>query len=118
MGGKQTAVTGNDGVVFSHRLQRTGVEDGEQPTKSGLEGAQMALTDTGARKAKAKGKAYRLSDGGGLYLWMTPTGGKLWRWKYRHEGGEKRMSFGKYPACRYRWPEIAIVKHENCWLQA
>jgi hypothetical protein len=39
-GGKQTVVTGNDGVVFSHRLQRTGVEDGEQPTKSGLEGAQ------------------------------------------------------------------------------
>jgi hypothetical protein len=54
--------------------------------------AQMALTDTGVRKAKAKVKvkAYRLSEGGGLYLSITPAGGKLWRWKYRHEGGEKQ----------------------------
>lgn len=57
----------------------------------------MALTDTAIRKAKAKDAAYRLSDGGGLYLWITPTGGKLWRWKYRQDGGEKLMSFGKYP---------------------
>ena len=57
----------------------------------------MALTYTGVRKAKAKGTAYRLSDGGGLYLWITPAGGKLWRWKYRHECKEKLMSFGKYP---------------------
>ncbi|MHB1744692.1 MAG: Arm DNA-binding domain-containing protein [Acidobacteriaceae bacterium] len=57
----------------------------------------MALTDTGVRKAKAKDTAYRLSDGGGLYLWITPAGGKLWRWKYRHECKEKLMSFGKYP---------------------
>lgn len=57
----------------------------------------MALTDTAVRKAKAKDTAYRLSDGGGLYLWITPAGGKLWRWKYRHDSGEKLMSFGKYP---------------------
>jgi integrase len=57
----------------------------------------MALTDTTVRKAKTKDSAYRLSDGGGLYLWMTPAGGKLWRWKYRHEGKEKLMSFGSYP---------------------
>ena len=38
-----------------------------------------------------------MSDGGGLFLWVTPAGGKLWRWKYRHEGHEKLMSFGKYP---------------------
>jgi len=57
----------------------------------------MALTDTGVRKAKAKDTAYRLSDGGGLYLWITPAGGKLWRWKYRRECKEKLMSLGKYP---------------------
>ncbi|MGC1781223.1 MAG: integrase arm-type DNA-binding domain-containing protein [Acidobacteriaceae bacterium] len=57
----------------------------------------MALTDTAVRKAKTKDTAYRLSDGGGLYLWMTPAGGKLWRWKYRREGKEKLMSFGSYP---------------------
>ncbi len=57
----------------------------------------MALTDTEIRKAKGKGSAYRMSDGGGLYLCVTPAGGKLWRWKYRHDGREKLMSFGKYP---------------------
>jgi len=57
----------------------------------------MTLTDTAVRKAKAKGMAYRQSDGGGLYLWITPAGGKLWRWKYRFDGLEKLMSFGSYP---------------------
>lgn len=57
----------------------------------------MALTDTGIRKAKTKASAYRMSDGGGLYLQVTPAGGKLWRWKYRFEGREKLMTFGGYP---------------------
>ncbi len=57
----------------------------------------MALTDTEIRKAKAKASAYRMSDGGGLYIWITPAGGKLWRWKYRFEGREKLMTFGSYP---------------------
>ena len=58
----------------------------------------MALTDIEIRKAKTRRNAYRISDGTGLYLWLTPTGGKLWRWKYRYEGKEKLMSFGAYPA--------------------
>jgi integrase len=58
----------------------------------------MPLTDTEVRKAKAKDKAYRLSDGGNLYLWVTPSGGKLWRWAYQYEGKEKLMALGKYPA--------------------
>jgi len=57
----------------------------------------VALTDTEIRKAKAKASAYRMSDGGALYLWITPAGGKLWRWKYRFEGREKLMTFGSYP---------------------
>ncbi|HEY1210986.1 MAG TPA: integrase arm-type DNA-binding domain-containing protein [Terracidiphilus sp.] len=57
----------------------------------------MPLSDTEIRKAKAKAAAYRLSDSGSLYLWVTPAGGKLWRWAYKHEGKEKLMSFGKYP---------------------
>jgi len=57
----------------------------------------MALTDTEIRKAKVRDTAYRLSDGGGLHLWITPAGGKLWRWKYRFESREKLMSFGGYP---------------------
>src|SRR5271166_4368182 len=60
-------------------------------------GVTVALTDTEIRKARIRGKAYRLSDGGGLYLFVTPAGGKLWRWKYRFDGREKLMSFGSYP---------------------
>jgi integrase len=58
----------------------------------------MALTDTEIKKAKAKVKAYGLNDSGGLYLWITPPGGRLWRWAYRFDRKEKLMSFGKYPA--------------------
>jgi len=57
----------------------------------------MALTDTEIRKAKARPDSYRMSDGNGLFLLLTPAGGKLWRWKYRHGGKEKLMTFGAYP---------------------
>ena len=40
----------------------------------------MALTDTAISEAKPKDEPYSVSDGGGLYLWVTPAGGKLWRW--------------------------------------
>lgn len=57
----------------------------------------MPLTDTAIRKAKPTGKVQRLFDGGGLYLEISPAGGKLWRLKYRHGGKEKRLAFGTYP---------------------
>lgn len=57
----------------------------------------MALTDTAIRKAKPVDKTQRLFDGGGLYLEISPAGGKWWRWKYRFGGKEKRLSFGTYP---------------------
>jgi len=57
----------------------------------------MALTDTALRKAKPIDKAQRLFDGGGLYLEITPAGGKLWRQKYRFGGKEKRLAHGSYP---------------------
>jgi hypothetical protein len=57
----------------------------------------MALTDVEIKRAKAKDKAYRMSDSGGMYLWVTPAGGKLWRWAYVYERKEKLMSFGRYP---------------------
>jgi integrase len=57
----------------------------------------VELTDTEIKKTKAKEKAYSMGDGGGLYLWVKLTGGKLWRWSYRFDGKEKLMSLGKYP---------------------
>lgn len=57
----------------------------------------MALTDTEIRKSKPREKAYRLPDTKGLFLFVTPTGGKLWRYKYRHGGLQKLMALGQYP---------------------
>lgn len=59
----------------------------------------MALTDPACRNAKCpEGKAReRLTDAGGLYLEVQPSGAKHWRWKYRFGGKEKRLSLGNYP---------------------
>lgn len=58
----------------------------------------MALSDLTIRTAKARGKEYKLADGGGLYLLVTPAGGKLWRLKFRTDGREKKLAIGAYPA--------------------
>ena len=57
----------------------------------------MPLTDAAIRKAKPADKPQRMFDGGGLYLEVSPAGGKLWRLKYRHGGKEKRLALGAYP---------------------
>lgn len=57
----------------------------------------MLLTDVFVRNAKPKDKPYRLFDGSGLYIEVTPSGGKYWRLKYRFDAKEKRLSFGVYP---------------------
>lgn len=60
----------------------------------------MALTDTEIRRSRPGDKPYRLADGQGLFLLVTSTGGRLWRWKYRFEGKEKLMALGQYPDVR------------------
>jgi integrase len=57
----------------------------------------MSLTDTAARQAKPKEKAYKLADGAGLYLLIQPGGAKYWRLKYRILGREKVLALGVYP---------------------
>jgi len=57
----------------------------------------MALTDLAIKGAKPREKAYKLSDSGGLYIEIAPSGGKWWRYKYRFEGKELRLSLGTYP---------------------
>ena len=57
----------------------------------------MALTDVTVRSAKARDKEYKLADGAGLYLLVTPSGGRLWRLKYRMDGRERKLALGKYP---------------------
>lgn len=57
----------------------------------------MPLTDTSIRAVKATDKVLKLFDGGGLFLQVTPAGGKWWRLKYRFAGKEKLVSLGTYP---------------------
>lgn len=58
----------------------------------------MPLTDIAIRNAKPRLKPYKLGDGQGLFLLVSPAGGKLWRVKYRFCGREKVLSIGPYPA--------------------
>ena len=57
----------------------------------------MPLTNTAIRNVKPGNKPIRLFDERGLYLEVSPTGGKWWRLKFRFEGKEKRLSLGVYP---------------------
>jgi len=62
----------------------------------------MPLTDAAVRNAKPAAKAVRLFDANGLYLEISPSGGKWWRLKYRCGGKEKRLSLGVYPEIQLR----------------
>lgn len=57
----------------------------------------MPLNARQVETAKPRDKAYKLADGGGLYLQVNPNGSKYWRMKYRFAGKEKKLSFGTYP---------------------
>jgi len=57
----------------------------------------IPLSDIKVQKVKSKNKNVTLFDGGGLFLMVTPTGGKLWRFKYRYDGKQKLLAFGTYP---------------------
>jgi len=57
----------------------------------------MRLSDTAIRKVKPREKPFKLFDERGLFLLVTPSGGKWWRLKYRFGGKEKGFSLGVYP---------------------
>lgn len=57
----------------------------------------MPLTDTTVRNAKPGVKPVKISDERGLHLMVTPSGGKLWRFRYAFSGKEKLLSLGAYP---------------------
>lgn len=57
----------------------------------------MALTDVAIKNAKSHEKPYKMGDAGGLFLLVQPSGGKLWRLKYRVDGREKKLAIGPYP---------------------
>lgn len=55
------------------------------------------LTNGAVKAAAAQTRAYKMSDAGGLYLFVTPAGCKSWRLKYRSHGKEKLLVIGRYP---------------------
>ena len=57
----------------------------------------VPLSEMKVQKVKPNDKPITLFDGGGLYLLVTPSGGKLWRFKYRFDQKEKKIAFGTYP---------------------
>ncbi|MBK9005041.1 MAG: DUF4102 domain-containing protein [Sphingomonadales bacterium] len=58
----------------------------------------MPLSDAELRALKPQAKSYKKTDEKGLYVEVTPSGGKLWRYKYRINGGiEKKLAIGRYP---------------------
>ena len=66
------------------------------------------LTQTKIRAAKPKEKPYKLTDGRGLSLLVTPSGGKLWRLRFRHNGDERMISLGA-------WPDVSLADaRERC----
>jgi len=57
----------------------------------------MALSDAAIRAAKPGQAQFKLYDEGGLFMIVKPSGGKLWRLKYRHIGKEQQLTIGRYP---------------------
>ncbi|MFT6168587.1 MAG: integrase [Celeribacter sp.] len=57
----------------------------------------MPLSDSKIRNLKPKDKSFKVSDFEGLYILIKPNGSKLWNFKYRLHGAEKKLSIGAYP---------------------
>jgi hypothetical protein len=57
----------------------------------------VKLTDTAIRNARPGDRPRKLFDGDGLYLYLSTTGHRAWRFKYYIEGREKHLHFGRYP---------------------
>lgn len=81
-------------TIESH--QKAGIFPGIESDKTGY--FHIMLTDAQIRKAKPHAKPYKLPDGAGLHLFVSPAGGKLWRYRYEIAGKEKTLSIGPYPA--------------------
>lgn len=58
----------------------------------------MALNDRQINNLKPRDKVFKISDGGGLFIQVSPQGSKLWRMAYRYNGLQKLLSFGAFPA--------------------
>lgn len=58
---------------------------------------KMVVTETRLKALKPKAKSYKVADERGLYIEVSPSGGRLWRFRYRVGSIEKKLSIGTYP---------------------
>lgn len=58
---------------------------------------ERTLTEETVREAQPLRRTWKVSDGGGLYLHVAPTGGRYWRYNYRFDGKQKTLALGTYP---------------------
>ena len=75
--------------------------------------APMPLTDTRIKAAKPTDKVYKIYDAEGLYIEVPLTGSKRWRFKYRINGKEKRISLGIYPEIGLKDARENVMKLES-----
>lgn len=80
--------------IYHQRGESDTTKNGEWPMPKRIQ----PLSDLQIKNAKPRDKDYKLTDGFGLHLLITPTGGKLWRFQYRYAGKQKLLSFGAYPS--------------------
>jgi integrase len=57
----------------------------------------MHLSSFTVEKAKSRVKPFKLKDGDGLHILINPNSSRLWRFRYRHNGMQKMISFGSFP---------------------
>ena len=78
----------------------------------------MALTDIQVRALRPKSSFYQSPAERGLYLEVHPNGSKLWRYKYRFLGKQKRLALGRYPEVGLAVRSIAATQPETHWTLA
>lgn len=74
------------------------------------------LTDTRLRSLKPTDKLQKIGDGGGLFLFVYPSGGMAWRYLYRFDGKQKTLTVGKYPEVSLKAARIALAEAKR-WLE-
>jgi len=75
----------------------------------------LPLSELQIKNAKPQEKGYKLFDGGGLNLLVSPAGGKLWRLKYSFDGKVKQLSLGAYPQVTLADARKRRDDAKNCW---
>jgi hypothetical protein len=71
------------------------------------------LSEAKVRTAKKRDNDYKIFDGGGLFLLVTPSGGKLWRFKYRHDKKEKNSQLALIPKFPLQMPGSYGMRPES-----